>query len=528
MFDFSSSSRADPGAPFWGCPEPPTTPPVGEWAWPGRPAPSPLPAEPDPATATLVAALDDVLAQVPGQLAGPVALDRTRTLLGQLGRLDLAVGTALLDVESRELFALDAAGSAAGWLRQQPAGDGGRLNRAQRLQARPHARAAVASATLGLVSADVVCKALDRLPSSTEPGQVEGVLLNAVPELLGQWIAASAVEAGQDEVSAARAAVVQDLIETALADVTSSPDVRLEPAFVLLGQALAPAVLADQLEVLVDALQPQRLLDEEERAYADRSLRLRKKRRQPGWRLDADLTDEVGAALQADLEARARAHEQAQSTLRRAAETGETSPLFGTVGPGTPAGDADADAAPEPAPPTDEQLLHDLFGQLLDDTAAVREPGAPRPNAITINAGLDHLEGRLGTLPGTMLLDGRPSSISPEALRRAGCDGVLNAVLLDAARNPVGASGNHRHATARERRALRAKWGIYCAINGCGSTDTVPHHVRPWWLSGETRLEDLIPVCKGNHHDIHEGHRTLVLRDGRRIDEFGWVSPPAP
>jgi hypothetical protein len=46
---------------------------------------------------------------------------------------------------------------------------------------------------------------------------------------------------------------------------------------------------------------------------------------------------------------------------------------------------------------------------------------------------------------------------------------------------------------------------------------------QPWWKTGRTTLGDLVPLCKGNHHDLHDGRRTLLLRDGRRIDENGWV-----
>jgi hypothetical protein len=76
----------------------------------------------------------------------------------------------------------------------------------------------------------------------------------------------------------------------------------------------------------------------------------------------------------------------------------------------------------------------------------------------------------------------------------------------------------------RERRALRARWGPNCAVDGCHSTRTVPHHVVPWWLSQLTRLRDLVPLCAGCHHDLHEGHRTLRLRDRRLIDHHGWVT----
>lgn len=63
---------------------------------------------------------------------------------------------------------------------------------------------------------------------------------------------------------------------------------------------------------------------------------------------------------------------------------------------------------------------------------------------------------------------------------------------------------------------------------GCTRTATVPHHVRPWWLSHETVQRDLIPICEPDHRNVHEHHRTLRLKDGRHIDELGWVSRPAP
>lgn len=100
-------------------------------------------------------------------------------------------------------------------------------------------------------------------------------------------------------------------------------------------------------------------------------------------------------------------------------------------------------------------------------------------------------------------------------------------MIVDAAGRPVGASGTHRNATRRERRALHAQWGG-CAIAGCAQpfNRTRPHHVIPWWLSKITRLRDLVPVCEHHHHDVHEGRRTLRLRDGRYISPIGWADGP--
>lgn len=70
---------------------------------------------------------------------------------------------------------------------------------------------------------------------------------------------------------------------------------------------------------------------------------------------------------------------------------------------------------------------------------------------------------------------------------------------------------------------MRARWGPWCAIDGCTRTTTVPHHVAPWWLSRRTRLRDLVPLGEHDHRALHEHHRTLRLKDGRPIDALGWA-----
>jgi hypothetical protein len=37
----------------------------------------------------------------------------------------------------------------------------------------------------------------------------------------------------------------------------------------------------------------------------------------------------------------------------------------------------------------------------------------------------------------------------------------------------------------------------------------------------------MIPACEHCHHDLHDGHRTLRLRDGRLINEYGWLTSVA-
>jgi hypothetical protein len=284
----------------------------------------------------LVGAVDALLAQDPSSLSGTVARERARTVLAQVERLEVVVADALVDVQARELFADGRAGSLTGWLRQQPCGDGGRATRSRRLATRPRVRAAIVDGDVGLTTADVLAKALEDLPETAEPGQVEGVLTGAVPELLSRWTARNALDPSADPVADARAAAARQAVSEGLAAVAASPAERLEAAYVLIGQAVAPAALASQLQLLADALAPEQLLEREQQSYDDRSVVLTKKRLQPGWRLRGDLTDEVGAPCRpSSTRARAPGPDGRPRCARPPATASATPTCSARRGPGT-------------------------------------------------------------------------------------------------------------------------------------------------------------------------------------------------
>lgn len=70
--------------------------------------------------------------------------------------------------------------------------------------------------------------------------------------------------------------------------------------------------------------------------------------------------------------------------------------------------------------------------------------------------------------------------------------------------------------------------GGRCAGAHCTSPPgpLIPHHATPWHRTGTTSLSDTVPFCPTTHHDLHEGGRTIQLRDGRRLGPDGWVSAP--
>ena len=93
-------------------------------------------------------------------------------------------------------------------------------------------------------------------------------------------------------------------------------------------------------------------------------------------------------------------------------------------------------------------------------------------------------------------------------------------------RKVIETSHTERTLKAHERRALLVQWGGRCAGAGCTSppgTPLIPHHANPWARTGTTSLADAVPFCDTTHHDLHEGGRTILLRDGRRLGPHGWV-----
>jgi len=54
-----------------------------------------------------------------------------------------------------------------------------------------------------------------------------------------------------------------------------------------------------------------------------------------------------------------------------------------------------------------------------------------------------------------------------------------------------------------------------------------PHHVHGYAEDAITSLDDTLPVCDVLHHDLHDGHRTVRLRDGRYLNEHGFTDTPS-
>ncbi len=501
-----------------------------------------------PAHELLTAAVDALLAQDAVDLPGAVALERLRSVLADVSRVQVAVLAGIVDMDRRELFALDSAGGTRSWLRRLPGGEDGQLGRARELAGHPGVEAAVAAGVVSPRSAHRLCAALDAVPPDLGEEVTVGLLRDGVAPLLVE--ATGGVPLGADADTEARVLAQQvedaDVIAGCVADRLAGPPERVAPALLLLAQRVGPGVLPHVLRRLLDGVREEGPEPDAMRYF----VRLRALW-DGDWDLRGVLDPETGALLAEQLDARAtprpgdsppdatEATGELDLGLAPSATRSRTviapTPVIDadpvcvdpghSGGPGTSARDC-AGCGPADLPPA--VTAHHTLRELLrrHRTRADGRIPAAVPTALTVVATLASSCGVPGAPPALLHRRGAPPvPIPASTAARLGCDSELAAVLLSAAGTPVGASHTARSATPAQRRALRAAWGPHCAVRGCTATATVPHHVIPFHLSHETVLRDLAPLCDSCHHDIHEGRRVVQLRDGRLIDDTGWAAP---
>jgi len=90
------------------------------------------------------------------------------------------------------------------------------------------------------------------------------------------------------------------------------------------------------------------------------------------------------------------------------------------------------------------------------------------------------------------------------------------------------------------RRALAAR-DPRCGFPGCDARHCDAHHVRHWAEGGDTRLDNLVLLCRRHHRAVHEGGFTVTRHedssvtfsrpDGRRLEHVPapprWIPSPS-
>ncbi|TJZ74401.1 HNH endonuclease [Rhodococcus oryzae] len=107
--------------------------------------------------------------------------------------------------------------------------------------------------------------------------------------------------------------------------------------------------------------------------------------------------------------------------------------------------------------------------------------------------------------------------LGPIGLRLAvtlSCDASITPIVMDDDGNPLDVGRTTRTIPRRLRRALDAR-DCGCAFPGCGrpAAWTDGHHIHHWPHGGETKLSNLVLLCRFHHTLIHKGDWQVHIGD---------------
>jgi hypothetical protein len=113
-------------------------------------------------------------------------------------------------------------------------------------------------------------------------------------------------------------------------------------------------------------------------------------------------------------------------------------------------------------------------------------------------------------------LDDGPA-IPLETARRLSCDASVVRILEDNESEPLDVGRKTRTIPPSLRRALKSR-DQGCVFPGCTHKRYVDgHHIHHWAEGGETKLSNLVSLCRTHHRAVHEGGITI-----QRLDDGAW------
>jgi len=472
--------------------------------------------------AMLVAALDALAREPFADREPAAALTVASVLLVSQDRLQALALQAVADVDRRGLHELDGCATAGRWLDEQctsmtrPA-----LALARRFDRLPQVEARVAEGGISVDGAVIVARAVERLRRFVDqadaridgqPGEqaLTAVIVDGTTLLIGE------AHGGLADDSPTLVGARASLQEIAARPATQVA--RLEAAFLLLAAHVPTRLLGRALGVLVDALLPNELARRHEDVHRDRSLELRQDA-DGTWSIRGRLDAECGELLHTCLTAAQTTDPDNPVDTRTAAELREQG-----IDPYDPLG-SDLGAGGHPRSRT--QRRHDALRLILQRLLASKALGCrdktPVHVAVTVSA--DALHDQPGALPAR----GGSGATLPAALaRRWLCDSAITRFVMGLGNRVLEVSHTERTLKAHERRILLLETGGICQGAGCcRGNDTgdplIPHHADAYARNPFTRLRDTVMLCGVDHHDVHEGGKTIRLKDGRLLSPDGWV-----
>jgi hypothetical protein len=186
-------------------------------------------------------------------------------------------------------------------------------------------------------------------------------------------------------------------------------------------------------------------------------------------------------------------------------------------------------------PPTEKQRAFSRADALVAlaqsalEAGSVAQPSSPRYEVV-MNVDAATLRGGGEAL--ATLDDGE--GIPPEMARRVACDAGLVEVAVGESGDLLDVGRRTRTIPPSIRRALRRR-DNGCRFPGCQHDHFVDgHHIVHWADGGETKLSNLVLLCRHHHRLVHEGGFSVQMNEGRPVfhdprgQQIPEVPPPTP
>jgi Domain of unknown function (DUF222)/HNH endonuclease len=181
-------------------------------------------------------------------------------------------------------------------------------------------------------------------------------------------------------------------------------------------------------------------------------------------------------------------------------------------------------------------LVHisaDMLGSHGSTTDAASRSAPPLPADDAESFSVEEHRSRLA-VHGRLHLDDGPA-LDPGTLRCILCDTSTIVMLHDTKGGILNLGRKTRRINNALRRALKERDGG-CRFPGCGNRRADAHHLRHWIHGGETKLENLILLCRRHHRMLHDeqfviaspqpGKFIFLRPDGQQIPLA--PTPPRP
>jgi hypothetical protein len=91
-------------------------------------------------------------------------------------------------------------------------------------------------------------------------------------------------------------------------------------------------------------------------------------------------------------------------------------------------------------------------------------------------------------------------ALSPATLQMIACNATISTMLHDADGSVLNVGRRSRKPSAALRRAARERDRYRCRFPGCESRRVDLHHILFWANGGETKIDNLVCLCKRHHH----------------------------